>query len=897
MSPKALQKTNSIKKITKNNLTKSKVKGFPKKALIQDLNNSSLEEEKLVEEVPQKKESWLDHIPIFDWHPDLQEHLKLSKERKEKRYEKVYKYCLEELYGIFEFAFDYYVNSARDNYENSTNYRSIKSDFRKGKYIQVVQEKDSKVDKKINKIKLFPYHSLDIESYIRQSKSTFMDDLSNVYGKSCKNDHLSDANDSFCQLIECIQAESNAFITPFSHERMPFPFVISVVGPQYGGRTTICQLLYKLFNFTYIECIYTGPADHVPRRKKSSFNFDIESILSDSTQTEIYFKDAHVIKYSDEKQCLQQLVQIFRDLGRPYGIVISGFPNTKTQLSLLEKSLGRESRPNSTREMKPTSKQNRIINGIIFALNTPDPNDARYIDPDTGFVYSNNICVDSSDLIGEIPADFYARKAEIENRFVTYPIVETMIPVPKVVQSYQSFANSVKKHCVVKEIYKKDSTIALVTELELFVNELTQSDMYTERLANIVDPIELRIPAFCYDAIEIWKRCLSNFGMSLADRSNLIKNFFNRVEVLSDAALNRFKLLCSLKDERIDIDLSNFSSKDEYFTEIWNKSISRRNEYIEVANRVVEKSGLLELVLSLLSSPLDVFILLVEKMAYVIWHSNTFKVYYEINDYDIFRDPKTVSDPPYYNFFKDVQQNDALNNCTSDINIPLNITHKERIAQVEKKKEKYLLECFPSSSLLLKPFNFDLERALSVLEKDGFSYTYEGDIIDYSNKFFDLFKTCDGIIKDEITSSKLIIRDTIKEVDSMQVDVVNCVFDLRDRLIEYAHTKVSNEMEMFSRDYSSMKPQFRFFIPNDSSSLLTFANTFTWTTIIQDIISDEIIDKLEKIGPFSSLSEFLQKKNGSLGKDSILIEFLINILECSVCFNYNLFIDSLRKCL
>ena len=648
------------------------------------------------EEKKQKQETWLDHLPpVIKLDEEL--HQRLSKERREKRKEKVLEYCHRELLGILNLTFTLMQSSEEDKEKpermREWHVMQLHKEYRMGKFTPDKESAEIKVERKQCSILVEPKFTLEISKYLRFSSDSIWNDLSAFFKCELNDNIIHDPDPKMDELLTYLQKQMKIFQQPYHpFDKLDFPFIVCVVGPQGSGRTTVTQLLQKIYDINIIEVVPASQADILIRKKRNQ-NLDV----SDIPQTPEYpLQNGIIIKSYDDNSTSVAIAQAIRDLylnapassnfnststsnsnsviiegdasqtptnpttpssqsklnsannsnknsnasivsknsarsnsntatpkastrvPRPSqaptpiftlnpvpsplstspnsnltslsnllqnkkGIVIIGWPNSKPQLTQLEKEINKilnpapssrpVSRTSASDSASRTKAQNFNINGIIFTLN-PNQSRDRLLDPVTGNVYQENFYMPGFlDFYDVLPTEFGKQKEEIHSRLINHIAPEYPAITPKVIARYNMFENGIKKLYLTTAVPHCDSIKQIFQLLDSFIETLYKKlgrDLFPPNpLAILSHPYHLAKPGLCYNAIQSWRECLNRFGPIIADQSCLISILGSRLDQMVSEAEERFALFISVKDPR--------GEKCEEFEKEYFKNVSLPN--------------------------------------------------------------------------------------------------------------------------------------------------------------------------------------------------------------------------------------------------------------------------------------------------------------------------------
>ena len=834
------------------------------------------EEEEKVEK--QQEDSWLNHLPpIFN--PDQEIHDRLTFERHQKRAQKVKALCACELEAMFKCAMETRKLMSDPEYAQTRAFRRIHALFRNGAFTPDPPGEDDGPVRTSRQTVLAPVHSLAVQHYLRFKSVSMLSDLSNVFGVELSDKKLDDPNVLFARMLETLEGGMREFLSPYRpYEPIPFPFIVCIIGPRASGKTTVAQFIRRAFDVHVIDCIF------VPGEKKSSGKMSktntaemLDASMDIDVVPEYPLEDAIPVRYSDDKSAVSQIVSVVKDsLEDGKGFVICGYPNQKNQLAALEKAMSAAGANMHSKQavfLRTMSVRGRAqqpsINGVIFTVYS-EPNRERIVDPETGYVYKHNFNMPgTADFLGVPPIEFAAAREKIEGRLEEFITNEYPILAPKALQQYVQFEAQVKKTLPAVSIGLCESAYQMVQHLDSFMCDLYKRNIdwlpNEVPIATLMRPQSLVKPNHCFTAISTWYHCLEEFGSTIADQSNLVSTLGSKVDFLMKAATERYQLLISKSDKRLRL-CQDFMARREkdmsaHFRNIWEMSIAIRNKNFELIDEVIDKSGLIELLLELRKSPKIVFIALVHRMLFVKWFVEKFGYIMRDDEFEHMKtgqlnklDVVTCVDLPKYDYrlssppanavAKSVEAppveehpvapppidisgvktpHRPMNPKTPRPEKPPRVTPKMAAATARRTDDDlpqkqmpgvvgfdYLIENL--KNLSVRPQDsifFDSEKACRDLEVESFNpngITFD-DTVAYANAFFVHIEKSfsDPLLQNEVRSSCVIFEKFTTLCHRKETSMVKSVFDLRDSLTNFAYAKCTHEMETFSERFRIVK--------------------------------------------------------------------------------------------
>jgi hypothetical protein len=471
--------------------------------------------------------------------------------------------------------------------------------------------------------------------------------------------------------------------------------------------------------------------------------------------------------------------------------------------------------------------------------------------------------------------------------------------------------------------------------LDAFICELYQnnmSDLPNETpLMTMARPALLIRPVHCFCAISTWHECLDVFGRMLAEQANLIANLPSKIGGLINSAAERYRLLISRADNRtiLSRQLVGHPASDmsEHFHRIWDLSISTRNGNFSIVDEVIDKSGLVELVLEFERSTKSVFIAIILRLHYVRWYAEHYAFLWE-NRFD---------DQPFP-FFERLDVEDEVVPMFSfrSFSAPAGhfvkppsaprTSHSARRVTVTPQQpmpdsgrgRRFLMEHLTvSTNRQVGQIYFDSVRSCTTLgippfDSKGASFEEETDA--YAEAYFaHLASTVkDALLREEVGVARKLFTDFAALCHTREDAIVSTILDLKERLIRLAYAKCNREMEEFSKRYRSCKNSPRvernlFEYDMQAASprmqlLIARMVEMEEPLIVQKLVSMETVHALakrcvERRLEFSSGDQFMELAKGVVQKEEELLnlEVCMRVMECVECFSLDQFLMAFAK--
>jgi hypothetical protein len=780
----------------------------------------------------------------------------------------------------------------------------LRADFLEGKFLPPPDESRIAVPSVARLFsKVQPLFTLDLQHYMRLQSDSMWHDLSSFFGADLRT---SDPNMKFDPVLTCLHRQSELFKSPFHpFEKVAYPFVICIVGPPGSGRTTVIQLLDKVVELCVIEVLPPIPVDPTRRKRRDDSAEDLLSMEPDFP-----FPRTTYVRAADDKSTVSAIVQAIPDNQHRSGVAIVGWPNSKTQLGLLERSLQSVIPPrtnprprtgeNTTRPKTPPSGS--VINGIAFTtfLNS---NSEKLIDPVTCHVFHREVYRPGfMDLLGVVPREFVQKQREIAERLEVIRNPDFQPPSAKTISNIMSLEGILKKHYTTLVIPKCENAQQLCELLDGFIAQVVKSNganMAASPLMSLLKPSGLIIPGLSFSAIRAWKSCIKKFGRMIADQSHLVSTLGNQTDELLISSENRLSLMSATSDERKQM-CENPDS--DLFHRVWESSIKRRNEILGYVDSIVKKSGLLELISQLRKAPNLVFISLIQRVFYMKWFVETFRYLCEGSDAEIAID-----------FLESLA---IPNSVIPDINFQIDLPEASpRVGQRPKPPPKPDVDQDADSETKRIVVDLMFEQSNSIdFQKDDvceqlgiplFDGSFRDDPIAFARTFFDHIENNvqDEYLQEEARTSRTLFDRFVHIVVSKEQNLLSTTAGLKQTLVKLTDQKYSREMENFSRkfremrksrineplfeyDFSTVRPEIR------DLAMLAFQST-EFPIIAQTMVKGKLIPAIAERFVlrgcrFLNLEKFLEVLNScsqvDLGQRRA-IELCVRVYCCIACFD------------
>ena len=584
------------------------------------------EEEKAVEEVPPKKVSWLDTL---HWSPppDQELHNQLSKQRREQTHKKHFNYCHEEIHAILNYAF------ATRKLTDPKAIRRERIAFEKGFYIPKEEETHEQINvsvkekmiKQRTKSKLFEDHFNADELFLEPdtvAMNKFMhylhdQDITNYQipaqynkrkglntqrqqqenqGQENENEKKEiefDANPEGENMLKIASEGSKKYTeTVPTLDKQPLPYIISIIGGQCTGKTTIAQYIQYYFNVKVLK--------YVP---------NTEPCVKNNIQ---------IISSSDDKQIPQIIADYIVDLEEGQGLVIVGYPNSKVQLNLLEKAFASKEIPSMAQ-----------IHGLIKTdfSNADSTIRNRLIDVNSGMIFNPTFFMPSF-----ISFDF-SKAAKLEQ----YPVSNIDANNAKLLNNIQFVEKSLKKQAALCTVPFCQFISELIEIIQQFLHNLTKPKNKEESNIQLREPRfksqqEFLFAKFCYEVFQQWTNiCMPEYCSLLGKAYSQLMSVKTVVHKLRDISYDKFILKMNCRDERnkiIPAILKNHlenTNETNMFNSIWDQTTKLRKENLEEAKEIISTIGFTTIEPFNIEKFKNVFKGIIKRYCIIFWFVDRYK--------------------------------------------------------------------------------------------------------------------------------------------------------------------------------------------------------------------------------------------------------------------------------
>ncbi|OHS98177.1 hypothetical protein TRFO_09038 [Tritrichomonas foetus] len=795
----------------------------------------------------QRKDSWLDKLPPVI-KPDEELHQKLSKERREYEKQKHQDFCRNELYAMLNIA----MKEIDMPIEKREKYHSrAKVDF----YQELLH--DGPDDISVNKSfrSMTPASSRKVEQVevgIKQLLDSNLVSIEEAFKdlsqKALKNDINFDPNPELDKTLMKINEGMQAYINQNDPTSLiEFPFLICVIGPPCSGKTTICQFITKYFDVNLITVD--------------------SSLLSDENQNstdENSFQS--IISSTDDKVIISSIINEIAELPPNKGVLIQGFPETKAQLTSLEKSL-------QTSAKKRGDPRFALISGLIRTNLSQEEaisqSSGRLIDKSTGIIFHSTFNPPNNPPNAKVIYDPEPNPppSDFANNY------------PKLIPQLNTIENIVKKTGQTISIGLCESIGQLNLKIESFLKIIYKTknlDVPFESFVVFETQEQFQYAKFCYDVFNKWnKELIPIFGKELGELYIRVDAAKDKIEYLTKVTQDSFLLTISRPDDRKEIadefqrknDLQN---KSDFYHMIWQKSIEVRNSNYKLAEKLLKNSSIKTLKNYFEKNEEIIFSALLRRYFLVEWFSTTFSPLINGNDANVSLeipepyipefDPSNLKQLCTIFGLKQIVQRNISKSSLSLVNPNSNTTNSQnnlstsfaylqtpvRVPQVsmtpskEDTKISLVDMRFIRKPLFSSKIKFDHAQSNNITPRDSPVKmtktkkvpTKEENILNFLD--YVCHETKSKVMKPEVEFMKKIFVyfSDLKKMINLEID--ESLRALRVDLFEMIHKKCSREMEKFSQ-------QFRLFKKGNEITGSLF--NFDTSQLDQDCL--EIFEKLD----------------------------------------------------
>jgi adenylate kinase family enzyme len=787
---------------------------------------------------------------------------------------------------------------------------------------------------------LRPLHSVEVAHFLHFESRSFYDDVSAIFGLGVTEARLVDPNGAHSRFLQALQRDVQPFLNAYApYARISFPFIVAVAGPPGGGKTTICQYLMRAFDAHVIECMPFARDAKAPQRAGRP--------TDGGPPPNSWLRDAIPVYYHDEKNCVAQIVEIVRArVAAGKGFIIAGYPTNKAQFVALEKGLSAAGANTlALQTFLPPMRarvraQLRSINGLILAMCT-EPHPSKLVDPHTNCVYQPGFCMPGiADLVGATPALFAEAVVEIRDRLEEVTDLPAAPLAPRFTAQYAQIEQQLKRSIPTIVVSNSPDIFTVLQTLDTFVCQLyskNPEDLLNQTpLATLARPTSLVRPVHCFLGLSAWRRCLELFGQTLAEQSNFISTLTDRLDVLVSDATDRYRLLISHKDSRLQLCRDFLSSPaagdpSAHFHRIWDASIAVRNANIAAVDEVIDKSGLVELVMELQRSAKKVFIALVQRLRYVQWYTDEF-AYLAADDFGsrpfpFFEtlDVGSEVEPPRV-LYRSTEPCPQVAPPASET--PSGFAVRPPRMSISRPFRRALpvtppppiTSPVPGLAFLLEkmalgrdrpsnPIYFDAQRACAELGIPPF-FAYGvtfAEIASYAPAFFAHFgqSLTNPVLVEEAGIAHALFARFTAMCARQEAAMVKAVLDLKDALVKSAYAKCTREMERFSTRFRAWKKgeaiTGEMFEYDGQGPLELRMQEMGSGEFVQRIVPMEallrVAMRLARRGiEYSTEEEFMGiAKEVVKGDELVRLQICLRILECVQCFSVEKFCGAFAR--
>ena len=552
------------------------------------------EEEEKKEEQPQKRaeNAWIYEIkPIIQ--PDAELHKELSMKRRAAEKIKHNEICKRELYAILKFAM------FTKDFKDPKAIRRERINFEKGKYVEEVnKEEENKNKPKINykstKSQYFTpppvltRYSLPSDVAINQLREKITNNEQKFEMNKQVDDLLNICNNGHLKFIE--EVENKPLID--------FPFIISILGPQCSGKTTIAQYIQSYFKVKIIKYLpgltsstnNTGRADsqlqshhkEIKNQMKNEENKENDNDENNQSSEELHAGlDLQEIQYiyntTDDKTNLQTILDTISELEEGYGLILINYPSTKGQLTQLDKGISSRNLPNFN-----------ALAGLI-RIDKYDfdyYSNGRQLDLKSGKIFHNAF----------FPPGYISYDFEKECELVFYPSQKDNA-YAKLVSNAQAIQKSLKKNVISYDIKESVFISELYQQVNDFITELFNTKNLTCEfpVQRYTSHQQFDYTSFLHDLLNFYQENMIKFyAEDLGDAYSQISSASKVADSIKSIAHDRFVLTMNMDDDRGSYTarfMKDLQNQYKYFNDIWDLANASRDQHYKDAEHILNSVG------------------------------------------------------------------------------------------------------------------------------------------------------------------------------------------------------------------------------------------------------------------------------------------------------------------
>lgn len=867
MAPKKVQgSTNSSVKgsLKQQHNKKSSLRKNAKK--VNNLEEKSVLEKEVKEE--SKTETWLDHLPPVI-KPDAELHISLSRERKEKRRNKITEYCMKELWAMVAFMFDqintmdeFKENSDCDEQKLEKALRRQRIAYEKGEYFPTDATKENyEVFIREGEVVSGTFGVIRTPNVRELFKNDNMGDREEIFElmkKVCGDSTFDyDMNQHVDSLLKTLYEKMQAYDNPDPPpEPASFPFLACVSGPPGSGKSTVCDFLRRHFRVCVIN------------------------IYAEEVEFGSYDNVINIIQ-PDDKLIISDIISRINDIPEDYGVVISNFPNSKSQFIQLDKSL---------QQFKNKAKSHLASISMLFKLNMTQQEaemalQGRKISRRTGIVYNETFNPPNVlDLKGD--PEFFTVNTDTSSYQKHVSLLAQLESINK-----KGFSLSNIGYCD-----NVDDVYLVIENLIRQSFDFRQIQPSFTSFVGICDRRKLEFSKQCYDIWTVWNdHCTPLYSRNLVDLHIKIRSIQEKIEYLSKISLERYALILSHPDDRPDIERETRQTCS-FYDHIWNESCDIRDQRLMDVDFVISRSGIEDLCMLLERDQDKIFDSLISRLYLVSWFMSQFNEAtleerilesIPIPTIPCFDTQDLSSVAKILGIDEGNEIPDSIRSLRSfsDILMPqLDVTfpEDEEIRERKPKRANTQLACVPDALDVpekakqerSRTFNTQIKFCKSIYEE----YKERRSSVDESIRNFLKFTLESMNVKTLKSDSKLVLEIFNYLVESKTKIVSRLFFildSLKDKMTEWTQKKYHLEMETFSHRYK----QLNCLQPNEP--------VFLYGKSFAEDDYQTLVDRLgfREIVPFS-LARVYSLAEGLSGPMTTTLSNILSVAE-GVGFTYN----------